>query len=66
MENVQTIEKAISRLSKPDLRNFRNWYERFDQKVWDDQFEEDAKSGKLDAIADQAITDFKDGRCKEI
>ena len=66
MENVQTIEKAVSRLSKLDLKNFRNWYERFDQKVWDDQFKEDAKFGKLDMIADQAITDFKAGRCKEI
>ncbi len=66
MENVQTIENAVSRLSKPDLKSFRNWYEKFDQKVWDDQFEEDARSGKLDALADQAIADFKAGRCKEV
>lgn len=66
MENVQTIEKAVSRLSKSDLKSFRNWYERFDQKVWDNQFEEDAKSGKLDALADQAVNDFKAGKCKEI
>ena len=66
MENVQTIEKAVLRLSKADLKSFRNWYERFDQKVWDSQFEEDAKSGKLDALADQAVNDFKAGKCKEI
>lgn len=66
MENVQTIEKAVSRLSKADLKSFRNWYERFDQKVWDNQFEEDAKSGVLDALADQALADFKAGKCKEI
>lgn len=66
MENVQTIEKAVSRLSKSDLKSFRNWYERFDQKVWDNQFEEDAKSEKLDALADQAVNDFKTGKCKEI
>ena len=66
MENVQTIEKAVSRLSKSDLKSFRNWYERFDQKVWDNQFEEDAKSGKFDVLADQAVNDFKAGKCKEI
>ncbi len=66
MENIQTIEKAVSRLSKPDLKRFRNWYERFDQKVWDNQFEEDAKSGALDALANQAIADFNAGKCKEI
>ena len=66
MENVQTIEKAVSKLSKPDLKNFRDWYEKFDQKIWDDQFEEDVKSGKLDALANQAIIDFESGKCREI
>jgi len=65
MENIQTIEKAVSNLSKLDLKNFRNWYEKFDQKVWDDQFKEDAKSGKFDMLADQAIADFKAGKCKK-
>ncbi|MEA3230192.1 MAG: hypothetical protein U9Q05_00345 [Thermodesulfobacteriota bacterium] len=66
MEHVQKIEKAVSKLSKLDLIDFRNWYEKFDQKAWDDQFEDDAKSGKLNALADQAVADFKAGRCKEI
>ena len=66
MDNVQTIEKAVSKLSKPDLKNFRNWYEQFDQKIWDDQFEEDTESGKLDALANQAIIDFESGKCREI
>ena len=66
MENIQTIEKAVSKLSKLYLKNFRNWYEKFDQKVWDDQFKEDAKSGKFDMIADQAISDFRAGKCKKI
>ncbi len=66
MENIQTIEMAVSRLSKIDLKNFRNWYEKFDQKVWDDQFSDDVKSGNLDMIADQAIADFKAGKFKEI
>jgi len=66
MEDIQTIEKAVSRLSKLDLKNFRTWYEKFDQKVWDDQFVGDAKSGKLDILADQAIADFNAKKCKEI
>ena len=66
MENIQTIEMAVSRLSKIDLKNFRNWYEKFDQKVWDDQFSDDVKSGNLDMIADQAIADLKAGKFKEI
>ena len=37
---------------------------KFEARTWDKQFEEDAKSGKLDDIADQAIDDFKNDRCK--
>ena len=66
MENIQTIEKAVLSLSKSDLKSFRKWYQKFDQKIWDDQFEDDAKFGKLDALADQAIIDFKSGKCREI
>lgn len=66
METVQTLEKAVSMLSEEELKAFRIWYERFDQKIWDDQFEKDAGSGKLDALADQAVADFKAGKCREI
>jgi hypothetical protein len=34
-------------------------------EVWG-QFEQDAKSGKFDALADQAIDDFRSGRYKEL
>ena len=66
MHSVQEIEKAVSQLSKADLINFREWFDKFDQEVWDQQFEEDVVSGKLDSLADQAIADFKAGKCKEV
>lgn len=66
MQTVQEIEKAVSTLSKSDLVNFRDWFAKFDQAAWDEQFEEDVKSGKLDDLANQAITDFEAGECKEI
>ena len=40
--------------------------DEFCEKVWDRQFESDVKSGKLDSLADQAISDFRAGRCKEL
>jgi len=66
MHSVQEIEKAVSQLSKADLINFREWFDKFDQELWDQQFEEDVASGKLDSLADQAIADFKTGKCKEV
>ncbi|MCA1602801.1 MAG: hypothetical protein LC776_14600 [Acidobacteria bacterium] len=66
MSTVQEIEQAVSSLSTADLEQFREWFQRFDAEVWDRQFEQDAKSGKFDALADQAIDDFRSGRYKEL
>jgi hypothetical protein len=33
---------------------------------WDRQLEDDARSGKLDRLAEQAIRDFRQGRCTEL
>lgn len=66
MTKIQEIEKAISNLTPQELSQFRAWFEEFDAATWDKQIEEDVKSGRLDAIAEQAISDFKKGRFKEL
>ena len=66
MQTVQEIELAVSRLSLGELARFREWFDEFDAKVWDKQFEADAKSGKLDKLANQAIADFRAGKYKEL
>ncbi|NQS99345.1 MAG: hypothetical protein HQ591_12925 [candidate division Zixibacteria bacterium] len=66
MTLLPEIEKAVSNLSPKELAQFRAWFEEFDAEAWDKQFEQDAKSGKLDVIAEQAIADFKQGKAEEI
>lgn len=66
MNSVREIEKAVSELSESELMSFREWFEKFDNEAWDDQFEKDAMSGKLDALANQAIADLKAGKCKPL
>ena len=66
MITVQKIEKAVAHLPKVDLDQFRSWFEKFDAKQWDNQFENDVLSGKLDGLADQALKDFEEGRCTEL
>ncbi len=66
MVSVKEIESAIKKLTKDDLAVLREWFEEFDAKEWDRQFEEDASSGKLDRLAEQAIADYKTGKCKKI
>jgi uncharacterized protein YcbX len=66
MSMVQEVEQAVSRLSPEDLARFRQWFEEFDAKVWDKQFEHDAGSGRLDKLASQAIADFQAGKYTDL
>jgi hypothetical protein len=63
---VQEIESAVSGLSPSDLSRFRQWFEEFDASRWDKQFEADAAQGRLNAIAERAIADYRAGKCKEL
>jgi hypothetical protein len=56
MLTVQEIERAISQLPFDDLARFREWFDEFDAKAWDKQFEADVRSGKLDKLANRATT----------
>jgi len=66
MSTIQEIEQAVSRLSLEELARFREWFDGFDARIWDRQFEEDAKSGRLDRLADQAIADLAAGKYTEL
>ena len=65
MGTAKEIEDAVSRLSGPELAAFRTWFLEFDSAAWDRQIEEDAASGRLDALADEASRDLSAGRCTD-
>jgi len=53
-------------MSREKLSIFRRWFiEEFDADAWDSQFEDDVLSGRLDALAEEAIRDFEEGRCTD-
>ena len=66
MTTVQEIQRAVQHLPKPEMDYFRSWFLTFDQDIWDKQLEGDALNGKLDALADQALLDLKEGQCTEL
>jgi hypothetical protein len=63
---VTEIERAITQLSPQDYSRLRAWFEEFDAQQWDEQIERDAKSGKLDKIAEQALNEYRAGKAKEL
>ena len=66
MNSVEDIEKAISKLKPDELAKFRAWFEAFEAARFDQKIERDAKAGKLDHLADQALADFRKGRAREL
>ncbi|NCP34178.1 MAG: hypothetical protein GW867_29605 [Armatimonadetes bacterium] len=66
MPTAQEAQAAVSGLSASELRKFRQWFDEFDARAWDRQIERDARSGKLDALAAQALVDFHAGKCREL
>jgi hypothetical protein len=66
MSTVQEIEPAVSKLSRQELLAFRDWFSEFDAAAGDKQFEADVAAGQLDALADEAIRDLREGRCGDL
>ena len=64
--SIEDLEKAVAQLPPDQFAAFRTWFEAFDAARFDEKIERDAKTGKLDALADQAIDDFRKGRAREL
>ncbi|WP_461833877.1 hypothetical protein [Desulfothermus sp.] len=63
---VYELIENIKKLPKNDLKIFLEWIENFEQEFWDEEFEGDVKLGKLDKLAEQAIGDFRAGKCMKL
>ena len=66
MDTLQEVETAVRHLSTEDLAAFRNWFATFDAERWDQQFEEDVRAGRLDALAEEALREHREGRTAEL
>jgi hypothetical protein len=66
MSTIHEIEDAIRRLPDDELVAFRTWFAEFDSAAWDRQFERDVADGRLDALADEALRDAREGRCTDL
>ena len=63
---IEDLEKAVAKLPPDELAKFRDWFEAFDAARFDDKIERDAKAGRLDRLAEQALADLAQGRAREL
>jgi len=66
MITAEDIEEAIEQLSPHELARFREWFESFDAARFDTAIERDARAGRLDALADEALDTHRAGRSREL
>jgi hypothetical protein len=66
MTTAEDIEKAVEQLTPRELARFRAWFEVFDAEQFDAAIERDARAGKLDAHADEALAAHRAGRSREL
>ncbi|TGQ71498.1 MAG: hypothetical protein E5V49_03725 [Mesorhizobium sp.] len=66
MTKLEQIEKSITELSPEELKAFAAWFEALQSDMWDRRIEADAKSGRLDKFADQALADHRAGRTRPL
>ena len=66
MSNIQAIEQAVQQLPAHELAEFRQWFTQFDEAVWDAQIEADAAAGKLNALAADALAEYRNGSAREL
>jgi hypothetical protein len=66
MTSLEDIEKAVTELPADQLAKFRTWFEEFEAARFDQRIERDARAGRLDRLAEQALADFRAGRAREL
>lgn len=66
MADLERIEGEIRSLSKEELSEFRAWFQEYDWQAWDRELEKDVAKGKLDSLADTALSDHEAGHTKAL
>jgi hypothetical protein len=66
MSRVEEVERAVRDLSPQDLREFREWFQRFEDELWDRQIERDVAAGRLDALGEEALAELREGRTRPL
>ena len=66
MTTLEKIESAVKCLPSSDLREFRDWFNEFDNSKWDYQIENDVAAGSLDVLAKEALAEYKAGKTSEL
>jgi hypothetical protein len=66
MTTVEAITAAIAELPPDQVAQIREWLNERDEAEWDAQIERDERAGRLDALADRALAEYRAGRTRPL
>ena len=66
MTTVESITAAIAQLPAEQVAQIREWLNERDEAEWDAQIERDERAGRLDALADRALAEYRAGRTRPL
>ena len=66
MSKINALRKAIETLSEEEYVELRQWFSNRDLKRWDEEIENDSKSGKLDFLIEEALNEKRQGKLKDL
>ena len=62
MTKVEALENEMKSLSAEELSDLLGRFAEYEDAQWDEQIRADAAAGKLDALADAALTEHAQGK----
>ena len=66
MSTVEEIQTAVQQLTIEERDQLRDWFQAFEDDDWDREIAADVAAGKLDKLAEEAVKDFREGRCPKL
>jgi enoyl-CoA hydratase/carnithine racemase len=63
---VEAIAAAIAELPPDQVAQIREWLNEREEAEWDAQIERDERAGRLDALADRALAEYRAGRTRPL
>ena len=66
MSTLEEIQEAVAQLKAEDRARFRRWFLEREADSWDREIEADARAGKLDFLAEEALRDFRSGTARKL
>lgn len=66
MSTIEDLEAKVKSLTPRELAEFREWFQRYEDEVWDRKIREDQAKGKFDALISAARKEAAQGKAREL